>query len=196
LFFPYSGTAALNPASARPVEKTVAIIKPDIVKTDRVEQLVKVIKIHGLEVISTREVTFTPEKVAEFYKEHVSKPYFRNLVDFLTSAPAIVLILEGPDAIIKWRTLMGPGDSEKAREMAPNSIRALFGSNVLENAVYGSDSAIIASRDIDLFFNDGTAAKAAEEQERERLAAETAAQVSKLEEKVFNPRRRVIVNNI
>lgn len=165
IFFPYiNSTAAYKaPAADAPVEKTIGLIKPDIVKSNRVEKIMELIKIYGLKIVSTKEIQFTTDKVSQFYKEHVGKPYFKSLVEYMTSATAIAMILEGPEAVMRWRLIMGPSDSEKAKENAPNSVRALYGTSILENAVYGSDTAIIASKDEDFFFNDGAAAKEAEE---------------------------------
>ena len=106
----------------------------------------------GLVITEKAYMQLSPERAAAFYAEHRDKSFFPALTTFMTSGPIWVLVLAGVDAIASWRTLMGPTDSDAARSMAPDSIRARFGTNKTFNACHGSDSPASASREIRFYF--------------------------------------------
>ncbi|MEJ2132394.1 MAG: nucleoside-diphosphate kinase, partial [Gammaproteobacteria bacterium] len=105
----------------------------------------------GLEIVAMRMVQLTKEKAEGFYAEHRGKPFFEDLVRYMTSGPVIVQVLEGEDAIAVNRTLMGATDP---REAEPGTIRADFAQSIDANAVHGSDSPKSAEREISYFFSD------------------------------------------
>lgn len=133
-----------------PIESTLAIVKPDAF--DRKEEIVALVKEAGFTVAEREVVALSKARAGEFYKEHTGRPFYDDLVAFMSSGSSLVLILRREDGIAHWRSLMGPTDPEKARTDAPKSIRALFGTNVQRNATHGSDSPGSATREISIFF--------------------------------------------
>ncbi|KAL0213564.1 hypothetical protein RCL1_007190 [Eukaryota sp. TZLM3-RCL] len=132
---------------------TFAIIKPDAVANNKHEEIIKVIQQNGFEVVrQTALFTMTTEQAEGFYAEHSQRPFFRDLVNFMTSGNVICMILKKENAFSEWRTLMGPTNSDVARTQNPGSIRALFGTNIERNAVHGSDSDESAKREISYWF--------------------------------------------
>lgn len=131
-------------------EKTLALIKPDAVS--KFGQIFDAIYQSRFLVCNAKMVRLSRTEAEEFYAEHVGKPFFDNLVRFMTSGPIIAMELMKDGAIGGWRELLGPTDSSKARSEAPNSIRARFGTDQTQNACHGSDSTSSAQRECDFFF--------------------------------------------
>jgi nucleoside-diphosphate kinase len=130
-------------------ETTFSIIKPNAVKKNVIGAIIKKFEDNGLKVAAAKLVRLQKHKCEEFYAEHKSRPFFGELVTFMTSGPVLLMALKGDNAITKNRDIMGATDPKKA---APGTIRAEFGDNVGENAVHGSDSAASAERELSLFF--------------------------------------------
>lgn len=155
LFFPYSRAASAKHRKSSALQKhqkTVAMIKPDAVLAGRVDAIISRIQDCGFTIVRKEQIALTEDKVRAFYKNVIDKPFFKDLLAFMLSGPVVVMTLEKDNAILAWRELIGPADSDKAREVAPNSLRALYGTDAKQNAVYGSDSEISAMQDISVFF--------------------------------------------
>jgi len=131
------------------IERTLAIIKPDSLKAGNIGAILSRIEETGFQIRAMRMVKLTKKEAEGFYAVHAGKPFFNGLTDFMSSGPAIVLVLEAEDAIRKWRDLMGATDPAKA---APGSLRALYGKEISFNAVHGSDAPDTASFEISYFF--------------------------------------------
>ncbi|CAF0999287.1 unnamed protein product [Rotaria magnacalcarata] len=132
------------------VERTLALVKPDAInKADEIETI---ILNHGFTVLEKRRIILTAEQCSDFYSEHYGKKFFPSLVAFMTSAPIVAMVLAKENAVQQWRDLIGPTNSNVAKETHPDSIRALFGTNEQKNAAHGSDSAVSAEREIRFFF--------------------------------------------
>ncbi|XP_014664719.1 PREDICTED: nucleoside diphosphate kinase homolog 5-like [Priapulus caudatus] len=101
---------------------------------------------------SKRRVQLTPEQTSDFYAEHYGKMFFPNLVTFMSSGPVLALILAQDKAISKWREMIGPTNTQNAREIQPESLRAIYGTDGTRNGVHGSDSFSSAEREIRFFF--------------------------------------------
>ncbi|CAF0883090.1 unnamed protein product [Adineta steineri] len=132
------------------VERTLALIKPDAV--NKAIDIETVILNQGFTILQKRRIILTAEQCSDFYSEHYGKKFFPSLVAFMTSAPLVAMVLAKENAIQQWRELIGPTNSDVAKETNPDSIRALFGTNEQKNAVHGSDSAVSAEREIRFFF--------------------------------------------
>ena len=130
------------------VEQTLSIIKPDAVERNLVNEIKSIFKNNNLEVKDSKKIHISKEEAADFYKVHQSKPFFNDLCSYLSSGPIVVMILEGVDAILKNRQLMGATDPKKADD---NTIRKLFGISIDKNSVHGSDSVENAKIEIDFF---------------------------------------------
>ena len=131
-------------------ERTFAIIKPDAVKAGNADKIIEMIKGNGFTILDQRQEQLTREKAEEFYDIHNQQPWFSELIDFITSGPVVLLALEKENAIQAWRDLMGATDPAKADE---GTIRALYGTNIGENATHGSDAPATAVREIGLMFS-------------------------------------------
>lgn len=131
-------------------EKTLGLIKPDCVS--KMGEILDRITSQGFVIFQMKMVRLSPKESAEFYKEHTGKPFFDRLVHFMSEGPIIALELTGENAITRWRELMGPTDSAVARQEAPDSLRAQFGTDQTRNACHGSDSASSAKRETEFFF--------------------------------------------
>ena len=131
------------------IETTFSIIKPNAVKKNTIGPIIALFEKNGLQVSAAKLVRLSKSKCEEFYQEHKERPFFGELVSFMTSGPVLLMALKGDGAVAKNREIMGATDPKKA---APGTIRALFGDNVGENAVHGSDSAQSAQRELGLFF--------------------------------------------
>uniref|UniRef100_A0A7S0R1P3 Nucleoside diphosphate kinase n=1 Tax=Pyramimonas obovata TaxID=1411642 RepID=A0A7S0R1P3_9CHLO len=134
------------------VEKTLALIKPDAIRNGDTANILQKIELKGFTIVTRSRIQLTPERAGEFYAEHKGKPFYDNLVNFMSSGPLMALVLAKSDAILAWRSLMGPTNSLKAREEAPKSLRALYGTDGTCNATHGSDSVASACREIRFFF--------------------------------------------
>ncbi len=142
------GSAALS-AHPNHTEETLSIIKPNAVQEQHIGDIISRFEHNGLQVAAIKMLTLTPEQAGEFYKEHKDRPFYKDLVSFMTSGPVVVLVLRGDNAVAKNREIMGATDPKKAAE---GTIRADFASSVTANAVHGSDSATSAAREIQFFF--------------------------------------------
>ena len=131
------------------VESTFSIIKPNAVKKNAIGSIIQMFEKNGLKVSAMKLVKLEKAKCEEFYAEHKERPFFGELVSFMTSGPVVLMALKGENAVLRNREIMGATDPKKA---APGTIRALYGDNVGENAVHGSDSAASAERELKLFF--------------------------------------------
>jgi len=137
-----------------PMTRTFAMIKPDALAKGVLSNIIDTIKSTGnLFIVMAKIIQFNSQVIEKFYSEHKNKSFFNNLKNFMSSGPSICLILEGVDAIRSWRTMMGPTDSNNAREIEPKSLRALYGTDSTMNAVHGSDSEFSAMREIDFIFS-------------------------------------------
>ncbi len=132
------------------VESTLLIIKPDGVARGLVGEVLRRAEAKGLRIAEMRTLTIDRPLAEEHYGEHRDKPFFGELVTFITSGPVVVVRLEGENAIDVWRTLMGPTDPATA---PPGTIRGDFGIVITENLVHGSDSPESAERELKLFFD-------------------------------------------
>ena len=130
-------------------EMTFSIIKPNAVKKNNIGGIINKFEKAGLTIAAAKLAVISKSKCEEFYAEHKARPFFGELVTFMTSGPVMLMCLSGDNAIAKNREIMGATDPKKA---APGTIRAEFGDNVGENSVHGSDSAESASRELALFF--------------------------------------------
>ncbi|WP_334323399.1 nucleoside-diphosphate kinase [Gilliamella apicola] len=133
------------------IEQTLSIIKPDAVKKQIIGEIQTRIHQAKLDIIAMKMVRLTKEQAEGFYAEHQDKSFFANLVKFMMSGPIVVQVLQGENAVERYRQLMGPTDLSKA---AAGTLRADFANSVRENAVHGSDSLASAEREIAYFFVD------------------------------------------
>lgn len=133
-------------------ERTYAMIKPDITKINKEDEIISRIESLGFIIVAQKKETLTREKAMEFYKEHEGKPFFETLVTFMTSGPVVALALEKLDCIREWRIAAGPTNTFRAREVAPGSLRAIYGSDGTQNAVHGSDCIESANRELTFWF--------------------------------------------
>ena len=132
-------------------ERTLSIIKPDAVNKNVVGDIISRFENAGLKVIAMRMERLSRERAKGFYAEHVGKPFFKDLVSFMTSGPVVLQVLEGENAIARNRALMG---STNPQEAEPGTIRADFAKSIDANAVHGSDSEASAVREIEFFFSE------------------------------------------
>jgi nucleoside-diphosphate kinase len=133
------------------VERTFSIIKPDAVAKNVIGEIVSRFEKAGLKVIGSRMTRLTEAEAQGFYAEHEGKPFYNDLVSYMTSGPVIVQVLEGEGAIVKNRDLMG---ATNPKDAAPGTIRADFADSIDANAVHGSDSPESAAREVGYFFDD------------------------------------------
>ncbi len=134
------------------IERTLSIIKPDAVAKNLIGEIYRRFEGAGLRIVAARMLHATPDQAGAFYAVHKGRPFYEDLVAFMTSGPIMVQVLEGEDAIAKNRELMGATDPQKA---APGTIRADFAVTVDENAVHGSDGPDTARAEIAFFFPEG-----------------------------------------
>jgi nucleoside-diphosphate kinase len=133
-------------------ERTLAIIKPDAVEKNAVGAILKAITDEGLRVVGLKMIRLGEQQARGFYAVHKERPFYADLVRFMTSGPVVVAVLEGDGAIARWRKLMGPTDSTMA---AKGTIRGDWGDDVERNAVHGSDGPETARVEVSYFFNAG-----------------------------------------
>ena len=131
-------------------EQTLSIIKPDAVERNLSEKIKTIFLKNNLSILNKKKIHISKDEAAEFYKVHQSKPFYDKLCNYLSSGPIEVLILEGDNAILKNRELMGATDPKNAKE---GTIRKLYGVSIDKNSVHGSDSIENAKIEIDFFFN-------------------------------------------
>jgi nucleoside-diphosphate kinase len=131
------------------MERTFAIIKPDAVKAKHAGQIIGRIEEAGFQIRAMRMVNLTQAEAEGFYAVHRERPFFPSLTKFMSSGPAVVMALEAPDAIKKWRTLMGATDPAKADA---GTLRKQFGTSIEHNATHGSDAPDTAAFELGYFF--------------------------------------------
>ena len=132
------------------IERTFSIIKPDATARNLTGAINAMIEGAGLRIIAQRRTRITREQAEAFYAVHRERPFFRELVEFMTSGPVVVQVLEGENAIAKYREIMGATDPAKA---APGTIRKVYAESVGENSVHGSDAPDTAQQEIAQFFS-------------------------------------------
>ena len=133
------------------IQRTLSIIKPDAVAKNVIGEILSRFEKNNLKIIAAKLITLSASDAGGFYAEHEGKPFYNDLIEFMTSGPVFIQVLEGEDAISKNRELMGNTDPSKAD---PGTIRADFAQTIDANAVHGSDSEISAEREIAFFFSD------------------------------------------
>ncbi len=132
------------------IEQTLSIIKPDAVERNLVENIKKIFEKNNLLVKDSKKIHITKDEASEFYKVHQSKPFYNDLCSYLSSGPIVVMILEGANAVLANRKIMGSTNPKDAEE---NTIRKLYGISIDKNSVHGSDSLDNAKEEIKFFFN-------------------------------------------
>lgn len=131
------------------MERTLAIIKPDATAAGLIGEIIKRIEYEGFKIVAMRLTHLDRRQAEGFYYVHRIKPFFNSLCDFMTSAPCVLMVLQGVDTINRWRDIMGVTDPGKA---ARGTIRAEMGTNIERNAVHGSDSKESAIYELNYFF--------------------------------------------
>ncbi len=129
--------------------KTFSIIKPDATKRNISGSINKVIEESGLKIVAQKMIKLSLTQAEQFYSIHKEKPFFNELIQYMTSEPVIVQVLSGEDSVEKYRSIMGSTNPSEAEE---GTIRKLFALNIQENSVHGSDSEENAKKEIDFFF--------------------------------------------
>lgn len=130
-------------------ETTFSIIKPNAVKKNAIGGIISLFEKNGLKISAMKLTKIEKAQCEAFYAEHKERPFFGELVSFMTSGPVVLMALTGENAVLRNREIMGATDPKKA---APGTLRALYGDSVGENAVHGSDSAASAERELKIFF--------------------------------------------
>ena len=133
------------------VERTLSIVKPDAVAKNVIGEIYSRFEKAGLSIVAAKMLHLTQEQAEGFYAEHKERPFFPDLVAFMTSGPVMVQVLEGESAVVKNRDLMG---ATNPKEAAAGTIRADFAQSIDANAVHGSDSTASAEREVAYFFSD------------------------------------------
>jgi len=134
-----------------PVQRTLSIVKPDAVAANHIGEISARFEKEGLKVVAAKMVKLTPERASLFYKVHENRPFFKTLVEFMSSGPVFVQVLEGTDAVARNREIMGATNPKQA---ATGTLRALYATDVEKNAVHGSDSRDSAKAEIEFFFKE------------------------------------------
>jgi nucleoside-diphosphate kinase len=134
-----------------PMERTFSIIKPDATTRNLTGAVNAMIEQAGLRIVAQKRVRITKEQAEAFYAVHKERPFFRELVDFMISGPVVVQVLQGDNAIARYRDIMGATDPAKA---APGTIRKVHASSIGENSVHGSDAPETAVKEIAQFFSE------------------------------------------
>jgi len=132
------------------MEKTLSIIKPDGVARGLIGDVIKRLESNGLKIITMKMLKLTKDQAESFYAVHKERPFFQSMTYFMTSGPIVVMVLEGEDAIARYRDIMGATDY---REAAEGTIRRDFATDIEKNIVHGSDSSENAASEIGFFFN-------------------------------------------
>ena len=131
------------------IEQTLSIIKPDAVERNLVDKIKNIFTKNNLNIKESKKIHITKDEASEFYKVHQSKPFYNDLCAYLSSGPIVVMILEGKNAVLANRKLMGATNPKEAEE---NTIRKLYGISIDKNSVHGSDSIDNAIIEINFFF--------------------------------------------
>ncbi|PYV14209.1 MAG: nucleoside-diphosphate kinase [Acidobacteria bacterium] len=132
------------------IERTLSIVKPDAVEGHHVGDIIKILEARQFRIVAARLIQLTKREAQGFYQVHRSKPFFESLTEFMSSGPALVMVLEGDNAIARLREVMGATDPAKA---APGTIRNLFATGIEHNAIHGSDAPETAAYEIGYFFS-------------------------------------------
>ena len=130
--------------------RTFSIIKPDATKRNITGSINQIIEFSGLRIVAQKRIKLTVEQAKDFYSVHIERPFFNDLVEYMTSEPVIIQVLEGDNAISKYRDIMGSTNPEEAID---GTIRKIHALNIQENSVHGSDSEENAIKEINFFFN-------------------------------------------
>ena len=133
------------------MERTLSIIKPDAVEQGYIGAILEKIEGAGLKLLGLRMLCLSQKDAEAFYAVHAERPFYKSLVEFMTSGPVVVSALEGENAIARYRELMGATDPADAAE---GTIRKLYASNIERNAVHGSDAAETSAQEVAFFFED------------------------------------------
>ena len=133
------------------VEQTLSIIKPDAVERNLTEEIKSIFIKNNFTIRDIKKIHITKDEASEFYKVHQSKPFYNDLCTYLSSGPIVVMILEGKNAVVLNRKLMGATNPKDAED---NTIRKLYGISIDKNSVHGSDSIQNAKKEINFFFKD------------------------------------------
>lgn len=131
------------------IEQTLSIIKPDAVGKNVIGKIIDKFESKGLKIKAMKMVQLSEKEVEEFYSVHKEKPFFKDLVEYITSGPVVAMVLEGKDAVIENRVIMG---ATNPKDAAPGTIRREFAESIEANAVHGSDSHENAQKEIAFFF--------------------------------------------
>ncbi len=131
------------------LERTLSIVKPDVVKKNQIGEVLARLEKAGLKIVASKMVHLTSERAGSFYAVHKERPFYKDLVDFMSSGPVLVSVLESENAILKNRDVMGATNPSEA---APGTIRADFAESIDANAVHGSDGPVTAKEEISFFF--------------------------------------------
>ena len=132
-------------------ERTFSIIKPDAVERNKIGEITAMLESAGLRIIASKRIKLNQEKAAKFYGVHKDRPFFSSLVEYMTSGPVIVQVLQGDNAVENYRRIMGATNPENAEN---GTIRKEYALNIQENSVHGSDSEANAKVEINYFFED------------------------------------------
>ena len=132
------------------MERTLSIIKPDGVKRGLIGEVVRMLEQNNLDIVAMKMLHMTKKQAEGFYAVHRERPFFESLTNFMSSGPAIVMVLEGDNVITRYRDLMGATD---CREAAEGTIRKAFATDIEQNVAHGSDAPETASFEIAYFFN-------------------------------------------
>ena len=133
------------------MERTFSIIKPDATKRNITGSINKVIEESGIRIVAQKRIKLSISQAEQFYSVHSDKPFFNDLIEYMTSEPVIVQVLSGDNCVEKYRKIMGATNPENAED---GTIRKMYALNIQENSVHGSDSDSNAKIEIDYFFND------------------------------------------
>ena len=131
------------------IEQTLSIIKPDAVERNLIDEIKNIFLRNNMSIIDSKKIHITKDEAAEFYKVHQSKPFYNDLCAYLSSGPIVAMILEGENAVLENRKLMGATNPKEAEE---GTIRKLYGISIDKNSVHGSDSTENAKKEIKFFF--------------------------------------------
>ena len=133
------------------MDRTFSIIKPDATKRNITGEINSIIEKNGLHIIAQKRIILSEENAKKFYSIHKDKPFFNDLIEYMTSHPVVLQVLQSYDAVNKYREVMGSTNPKEAKE---GTIRSKFGLNIQENSVHGSDSKENADIEISFFFNE------------------------------------------
>ena len=133
------------------MQRTFSIIKPDATKRNITGSINKIIEENNLRIIAQKRIHLSNEQAEKFYDVHKEKPFFKDLIEYMTSEPVVVQVLSSDNAVKKYREVMGATNPDNASD---GTIRKLFALNVQENSVHGSDSDENAKKEIEFFFNE------------------------------------------